>query len=149
MNKVCFFKLFKLYSFQKPPVLSKEVFGYVSTKREAHKMSKVCFLKLFKFKAFKSLWFCQKKSLSTFPPSGQLTKWAEFAFWCFLILELSKTTGFAKRGLWVHFHQAGIDCKRVERTKKKKILCLCLWGKVCFWELRPLFLRYQLIDIKN
>ena len=63
--------------------LSKDVFEYVSTKREAHKISKVCFLKLFKLRAFKSHWFCQKRSLSTFPPSGQLTKWTKSAFLCF------------------------------------------------------------------
>eukprot|EP00493_Phyllostaurus_siculus_P022034 UN22364 len=46
--------------FQKPPISSKEVFVYVSTKRAAHKMSNVSFFKLFKLRGFKSLRFCQR-----------------------------------------------------------------------------------------
>ena len=43
------FDMNKCSKFQKPPVLSKEVFEYISTKREAHKMSQVCFFKLYNF----------------------------------------------------------------------------------------------------
>jgi hypothetical protein len=35
---------------------------------------------LFELWAFKSLQFCQKRSMSTFSPSGKLKKWAKFAF---------------------------------------------------------------------
>eukprot|EP00493_Phyllostaurus_siculus_P023220 UN23555 len=45
MSKVCFFKFLKLQSFQNPSFLSKDVFEYISTKQEAHKMSKVCLFK--------------------------------------------------------------------------------------------------------
>ena len=45
MSKVCLFKFLKLQSFQNPSFLSKDVFEYISTKREAHKMSKVCLFK--------------------------------------------------------------------------------------------------------
>ena len=50
---------------------------------------------LFKLWAFKSLQFCQKRSMSTFSPSGKLKKWAKFAF-----------SSFYKRGQWVDSHQA-------------------------------------------
>ena len=50
---------------------------------------------LFKLWAFKSLQFCQKRSMSTFSPSGKLKKWAKFAF-----------SSFYKRSQWVDSHQA-------------------------------------------
>ena len=50
---------------------------------------------LFKLWAFKSLQFCQKRSMSTFAPRGKLKKGAKFAF-----------SSIYKRGQWVDSHQA-------------------------------------------
>ena len=45
MSKVCIFKFLKLQSVQNPSLLSKDVFEYILTMREAHKLSKIWFLK--------------------------------------------------------------------------------------------------------
>ena len=59
------------------------------------------------FKTFKIPNFCQKRSLSSFSPSGRLTQWSKFAFLRLSILKVSKTFTFVKRGLWIVFHQQG------------------------------------------
>ena len=62
----------------------------------------------FVFQTFKNHQFCQKMSMSRFPPSGKITKWTKFAFSNFYCkdLEFSKAASFVKRDPWVDFHQA-------------------------------------------
>ena len=54
----------------------------------------------FYFSVFKSLQFCQKRSLGSFSPSGRL------AFLSFLVSKLSKSLTFVNRSVWVVFRQA-------------------------------------------
>ena len=61
MSKVCFFKFLQLQSVQNPLFLSKDVFEYIFTKREAHKMSKVCLFKFLKLQSFQNPSFLSKE----------------------------------------------------------------------------------------
>ena len=60
MSKVCLFKFLQLQSVQNPLLLSKDVFEYIFTKREAHKMSKVCLFKFLKLQSFQNPSFLSK-----------------------------------------------------------------------------------------
>ena len=85
----------------------------------------------FVFQTFKILQFCQKMSMSRFPPSGELTKWTQFAFSNFYCktLEFSKATNFVKRDLSVDFHQTGNSQKW--NDAKKEFVWINIGQKKC------------------
>ena len=68
----------------------------------------------FCFKAFKSLPFCQKRSLGSFSPSGRLTKWAKFAFLSFWTFKAFKITHFCQNRHLSRFSPSG----RLTKWKK-------------------------------
>ena len=96
----------------------------------------------FVFQTFKILQFCQKMSMSRFPPKGELTKRAQFAFSNFYCktLEFSIATNFVKRDLSVDFHQTGNSQKWNDAKKEfvwinidqKKKFNFWWWCKKCF-----------------
>ena len=106
------------------------------------KWVKFAFSSFCNFKAFKIPYFCQKMCLSTFSPSGKLTKWVKFAFssfWSFRahkmsnfqahkMSQFSKSLIFVKRGLWVHFHQAGSSQNEQSLSFQEKSSKNCLWA---------------------
>ena len=96
------------------------------------KWVKFAFSSFWNFKAFKIPYFCQKMCLSTFSPSGKLTKWVKLAFssfWSFRVLKIinQNPSFFVKRGLWVHFHQAGSSQNEQSLSFQEKSSKNCLW----------------------
>ena len=68
----------------KSPLLSKEVFVYVFSKRTAYKMKNICFFKLLELQGFQKPQLLSKKVFALMQAlcflSGQLTNWTKLAF---------------------------------------------------------------------
>ena len=95
MNKICFFKLLDLQSFQKPQFLSKDAFVYVFTKQASYKMNKVCFFKLLDLQGFQKPQILSKDVfVYMFSLSGQRTKWTKFVFSTFSTFKAFKSHSF-------------------------------------------------------
>ena len=75
----------------KSPLLSKEVFVYVFSKRTAYKMKNICFFKLLELQGF------QKHVFKYFFTKRALTKWAKFDFFSFSNFKALKTFLFLSK----------------------------------------------------
>ena len=122
------FQVFEASELSKASTFVKRFLWVVFTK--AYKMNKLKFAvsSFWSFKALKTSYFCQKRCLSSFPPSGRLTKWAKFVFKRYRYFFQKSTGTFFQTPLF-----AGINSILLKRTLyQDEILCTTWWA-LCLW----------------
>ena len=109
--------------------------------REARKLNLAFQISSFRsFSAFKISYFCQKRCLTSFSPSGKLTKWAQFVFArkIFRKLSLRSHTFLQKRCSFKSFSILEENCAADITDERFK--CKSFVGKCC--KKRPLSKSY-------
>ena len=92
------FAFFKLQSFQKPPLLSKDVFEHIFTKRAAYKISKIWLFPVFQASELSKASTCVKIGLSVyFHQAGCLQNEQSLPFSSFSIFRTFKSLHFCQK----------------------------------------------------